>query len=354
MKTKEGLITAAEDISSYRLVKLSSAQVVHCDQGEIPIGLSRDGVTASGNECEFDYIDGSAFTVVGATALVAGCDLYPADNGQVSDVAVGKKIGTLLTTITAAGRTGTAYLSGTDGGNDQFSAMKYAYDWREDFVTGYTEDGGKFSETADKAHWLKSSVDGDTDGGDVCKVADDGPAGLLQLTCNNKDADSENIQLNGEAFKPATGKPLYFEASVALLDVDKCDFFIGLAVADVDILGGVTDRIGFQNDHDGNIDALIEQDNTEYKADTLADIADCAAVTSFATYKKHLAFFWDGAGVIKFFVDGVLTNTFTDNGSTILVPDDETLSPVVQIKTHTGAGAVQTAWIDYLHITGTR
>lgn len=351
MKTKNGSEICAEDIPSYRLVKLSSGSLVLCDSGQIPIGISGDTYVANTNTCDFDYIDGSAFTVVGAKALAKGADLYPADNGMVTDVAVGKKIGVLLSAITAAGRTGVAYLSGSDGGNDQFATKQFIVAYHEEFITG---GAGKFSESADAAEWLKTSVDGDSDGADICKIADDGPGGILQLTCNDKNSDRENLQLNGEAFKLATGKAMFFETAVAIKDVDKCDFFIGLAITDTDIFGGVTDRIGFQNDHDGNIDALIEQDSTEYAADTVNDLTDCAAIANYVDNRVILAWYWDGAGIVKFFVDGALTNTFTDNGTTIVVPDDEAMTPTIEIKILDAAAAVQTAFIDYIDIQSER
>lgn len=354
--SNEGPITgtSGEALEADRLVRISASTFVYCDAAEEPVGITKNSVAISTKVAVHPINAGGLAKVTGSKDIAAGAAIYPANDGKVSDAAGGgRRIGTLwLDAITADGGKAAALINIFSG--DALLHDNSVHRFHEDFHTGITEDGHKFSETADKGDWLKSSTDGSAGAVDVCNVADDGPGGILQLTCNAANADNENVQLNGESFKLAVGKPLWFETKVALLDVDKCDFFIGLAIADVDILGGVTDRVGFQNDHDGNIDALIEQDSTEYAADTTSDILDCAAIANFAAKSVTLTFYWDGVDSINFFVDGVLKKTFTDNATTILIPDDETLSPVFQIKTHTGAAAVQTVWIDYIDMTPVR
>ena len=344
---------SGEALAKDRLVKLSAGTWVYADTGDEALAITRNAVTAASKPVALTPINaGGVRKVTGSNAIAAGSVIYASNDGKVSDGAVGRRLGVLLTAISADGGKGSAIINVFSG--DALLGDSGAINWMDDFITGVTEDGQKFSETADKGDWLKSSTDGSAGTADVCNVADDGPGGILVLTCNAANADNENVQLNGEPFKLALGKQLYFEASVSLLDVDKCDFFIGLAIADVDILGGATDRVGFQNDHDGNIMALVEQDTTESKSDTIVDIADCAAIANFGATAVKLAFFWDGVSAVKFYVDGVLKITKTDNATTIVIPDDEALSPVFQIKTYTGAAAVQTAWIDYIKVAAAR
>jgi hypothetical protein len=157
-----------------------------------------------------------------------------------------------------------------------------------------------------------------------------------------------SLQLNGEAFKPAVGKPLYFEAKIGIDDVDKDDVFIGLAISDTTPLAS-SDSIGFRVDHDGDLDCLITQNSTEYAADTGVNMADCATAAGTLT---RVAFYWDGVSSVYFYVNGVLTNTFTDNGTTILVPDDQTLSPAMFINTtDTGADSL---FVDYIEVCQAR
>jgi len=350
--TECGKITlvAGEALAARRRVKLSGATVVYSDAGEEFIGVTEYGVANGADVALRIRTDAGSFEVTAAGPIAAGAKIYGALDGKVAADVVGGCNGYAIEAATADGDIIEVLLCGAD----VTSLSTEPVVLMEDFLTGVTEDGHKFSESADKADWLKSSTDGGPDQADVCKVADDGPGGLLQLTCNDANADLESIQMNGESIKLATGKAVYFETKVALLDVDKCDFFIGLAIADTGILGGVTDRVGFENLHDGNLKALIEQDNTEYNVDTTVDLLDCSAIGNFATKAVKLGFLWDGAGKVYFLVNDVLKVTMTDNGTTIVVPDDEALSPVCEIKTHTGAAAVQTAWIDYVKVRADR
>lgn len=346
-------VEAGEALEKDRQIKLSAGKAIYCDAGENADGITA-GKVASGKNVTIYPIKGNIERVTAAKAIAVNTAIYAANDGKVSDAAVGEQIGvTMDQAATADGGIIPAIVWGSKGRNSLATQGSGNIHLFEDFLTGCTEDGHKFSETADKGDWLKTSVDGSSGSADVCKVSDDGPGGILQLTCNAANADLENVQMNGEQFKLATGKPLWFIASVALKDVDKCDFFIGLSSAATNALT-VGDRIGFQNDHDGNIQCIVEQDGTETKQDSTSDFADCAAVANFASTKKKLSLHWDGVDTITFFVDDVLKKTITDNGSTIVIPDDEALSPCAIVKTHTGAAAVQTAFVDFVEVIAER
>ncbi len=348
-----GTMVTGEAVVADRFVLISSSTLKYADGGEEPIGLTQEAV-ASGALCAYEFLDSRIHKVTGSKALTAGVAIYVTTDGKVSDAAVGKQIGVLLdVAITGDGGKANAIIWGPRGGNDVLAAQSAnTFRIQDHFTTGVLEDGNKFSETADKAVWLKTSTDGSAGTADVCIVADDGPGGILQLTCNAANADLEELQRNGSAVKLAVGKKCFFEASIALLDVDKCDFFIGLAAVDTAVMAGVNDRVGFEQLHDGNIDCLTEEGTTENLEDTLANIADCAAIANFAAKKVRLSFLWDGVSKLYFFVDGVLKITMTDNGTTILVPDGVVMTPTICIKTHTGAAAVQTVFVDYIDIDG--
>jgi len=130
--------------------------------------------------------------------------------------------------------------------------------------------------------------------------------------------------------------------------VDKQDLFVGLAISDTSILAGVTDSVGFRNDHDGNLDALVNQDSTASATDTGIDLAD-GTLATFSTTSKRLAFYWDGAGKVEFYIDDVLVVTKTDDASTIVIPDDEALSPAYCVKSSQEA-SVQNLWTSMLLI----
>lgn len=341
-----------EAVEADLFVLLANGKAKLCGVGQHPIGITLQP-KAAGQLVACDTLKAEYRKVTGSKAITAGTALYCADGGKVSDAIFGTQIGLLREAITGDGGKAAALIWGPRAGKDQFlQDGSSTFRIHDHFTSGNVETGNKFSETADKAVWLKSSTDAGPDGADICIVADDGPGGIWQLTCNDANGDQENVQMNGESCKLAIGKRLYYETSIALKDVDKCDFFCGLAISDVDIIGGVTDRVGFQVLSDGDIDCLVEQNDTETLEDTGIDITDCTAIANFTAKKVRLSFLWDGVDTVYFYVDGVLKKTITDNGSTILIPDDEALSPAFVIHTDDAAAAVQTMFCDYLEIIG--
>ena len=343
-------MVAGEALAAERLVLMSSSTLIYADGGEQPIGVTKLAV-ASGELQSVELLQGQVLKVTGSKAITAGTAVYTTTDGKVSDAAVGLQVGTMIEAISADGGKAACLMQGPLGGNGIFSSNLATITRFEDhFTSGSTEDGQKFSETANKGDWLKTSIDGDSDAADICNVATDGPGGILVITCNDKNLDAEQIQLTGSSFKCAVGKSCYFEASIAVLDVDKMDWFVGLAIPDLTILGGVNDRIGFECLGDGNIDCLVEEGTNENLEDTLVNITDCAAIANFAATKVRLAFLWDGVDSVFFFVNGVLTNTMTDNAGAITIPDGVVMTPTIAIEIATGAGAVQTMWTDYVDV----
>lgn len=351
--TNEGpfTMTAGEDLAAYRLVKISSGEAVYADGGDEPIGVVRSAVSDGDNVAVWP-LRGGIETVTAADAITDGAALYTANDGKVSDSANGNQIGVNMNGSSASsGETFSAILWNVNGANDYRTVSATSVQWIEDFISGALEDGSKFSETADKADWLKTSVDTDSDAGDVCSISDDAPGGWLTLTTNDHASDSEELQLNGEAFKLATGKPLELEARLMVADADVATWFIGLAITDTTVMAGATDRVGFQCDNDGNIDALVEQDTTESKTDTGEDIADGSLATA-STKAVVLKFAWDGAGTVRFYVDGVLKTTQTDNGTTVVIPDDEAMTPTIALKN--SSAAANTLYVDYIAVNAER
>jgi len=231
---------------------------------------------------------------------------------------------------------------------EDFLAVSYGKDLA---LANESDPTGMFSATADRGQWLLTLTDGDSDAGEVLNSADDAPGGILACTTNDKANDLNSCQLNGESFKLASGKPLLFETQIAVEDADKMDWFIGLAIADTSILAGTSDRVGFECLHDGNIDCLVEQDTTENAEDTAVDISD-GTVATWSTKSVKLSFRWDGVDTIDFFVDDALVESMTDNGTTIVIPDDEALTPTFEVKTT--EAAANTLWIDYILVEATR
>lgn len=166
----------------------------------------------------------------------------------------------------------------------------------------------------------------------------DGIGGFARITTDANEDDGVNAQLVGESFELTTDQHLYFGAfGITLSEATQSDFFLGLAITDTDILGGVTDRIGFQKlDGATGVGFMLEKDSTE----TLATSLHTASTTPF-----DLEFFWDGSTSQVFaFVNGVVVAT----PAVTNLPDDEALRVTWQFLA--GATTAKTMDIDRLTV----
>lgn len=159
--------------------------------------------------------------------------------------------------------------------------------------------------------------------------------GTMLLTTDANDNDGLNCQLLGESFKLEASKPLYFGARIqSMSEETQSDFFLGLAITDTDILGGVTDAIGFQKvDGSADLTFIVEKDGA---ATTVSGLKTLAAATAYV-----LEFYWDGAG-LEVFVDGVSVATPAITN----LPNDEELR--VSVHYLAGAAGGQTFALDWI------
>ena len=196
----------------------------------------------------------------------------------------------------------------------------------DDFVVG----GGP--DTAWDA-WTVTRVEGGA--GESTITSGDTGNGTMLLTTDAADNDGLNCQLLGECFKIESGKPLYFGARIqSLSEATQSDLFIGLAITDTDILGGVTDSIGFQKvDASTDLTFVVNKNST---ATTVAGLKTLAASTAYV-----LEFYYDGTN-LEVFVDGVSVATPAITN----LPDDEEMRVSVHFLTGQAvAGSVAIDWI---------
>lgn len=169
----------------------------------------------------------------------------------------------------------------------------------------------------------------------------DAVGGAVLITTGALENDGVNAQILGESFEFTTDQHVFFGLyGIKINDATQTDFFAGLAITDTDILGGVTDRIGFEC-LDGAVDLkyMLEKDSTETLTDSAIDLADNTAF--------DIEFEWDGeTGVASFFVNGVeVTAPVTTN-----LPNDEFLRPTIQFLT--GEAVANTFQADKLVVIG--
>lgn len=164
-------------------------------------------------------------------------------------------------------------------------AIKYI----DDFVSGPAADA-EFDN-----FWTVTRVE--AGGGESTMARADVSGGVLRVTTDANENDGINAQLLGESFKLALGTKLYFGIRMKASEATESDVFVGLAVTDTDILGGVTDRIGFQKlDGSTDVKAMLEKGSSETLTAALATLD-----TSYHIYE----FYVDELGNVEFFIDGV-------------------------------------------------
>lgn len=158
--------------------------------------------------------------------------------------------------------------------------------------------------------------------------------GTLLITTDANEDDGVNMQLKGEAFKLETGKPLYFGARFKVSDATQSDFFLGLAITDTTILGGVTDSIGFlKADGSAAMSFDVNKNSTATNAAAIHTVVDDTFLIA--------EFYWDGAA-LEVFVNGVSVATPAITN----LPDDEELTPSIHFLA--GAAAVKTMSVDWM------
>lgn len=208
----------------------------------------------------------------------------------------------------------------------------------DDFFAAYQtgDNVGKFSRTANQGEWLMTD---DADATAIIK--DDEPGGVLELKTNSNANDFCSCQHNGEAWKVADGKDIYFEIRMKVSDSDDTQWFVGLATTDVTgatlgpILDGTTESIGFRQDADTgqDIDYVCEDASTETTADTGIDVADDTFVT--------LAFHVIGNKRVKFFVNGSEKASVTTN-----IPDGDAVTLTMEVHSPTASSTLE---VDYIY-----
>jgi len=204
----------------------------------------------------------------------------------------------------------------------------------DDFVSGVGADAQVDN------FWTVTRVEAGT--GESTVTRTDASGGALLLTTDDAENDGLNLQLLGESFKLAAGTVLYFGIRLKLSEATQSDFFAGLAITDTDILGGVTDRIGFQKlDGETAVKAMLEKDSTETLTASL--------LTQDADAYHILEFFLSADGTVEFFVDGASAATPPVSN----LPNDEELRVSLHfLAGATGAKTMTVDWIRCVQIGG--
>jgi hypothetical protein len=220
----------------------------------------------------------------------------------------------------------------------------------DDFLSGDTLTAGgdsKYSATADQGSWLVTVID--SGGGDTEVVSEGVDAtqhGLLTLTAGTEADDALTLQKNGEAWLFTADKQIVFETRLRITDVSVTDWFIGLGQTSTTIFtANDVDYVGFGDSVTAGSDIRAVNgldatggeigDATAQTGETSTDVGDMTDAT-FVT----LGFVYDGAGAIRYYVDGALMATHKTNLPAVA------LTPTICIAGNEGA-ADPTMEVDY-------
>ena len=197
-------------------------------------------------------------------------------------------------------------------------------------VTKYITDFGSLpadDSTTDPTEWVETVVEAGA-GTSTATLNDVAGGGLIITTAASED-DGWSMQLGhanaGEWVDLGTTYAYtYFGCHFAIDDVDATDVWLGLAVTDTALLGGVTDSIRFESlDGSTDLNFVIEKDSAESSV-AVGTLADNTYV--------YVEFLHDAsAGYVYAYVDGALVTSVADSSTEF--PDNELLRLSVEFLT---------------------
>lgn len=185
-----------------------------------------------------------------------------------------------------------------------------------------------------------TSTETEAGAGDTVISILDAAGGILSVANDVNDNDATELQKKGEAFKLAANKPLWFEARLSVSDADQCDLLVGLAITDTTAVAGNSDGVNFRlADGSAALSFVTEKNSTETTTAAVHTVADATMM--------RLGFFFDGAGTVYAYVNGVLVATHTAN-----ICDDEELC--ITFAHHNGDAGGETLLVDYVKVVQIR
>jgi len=340
--TNEGpfSMVSGEALEADRLVKISASALVYADAGDEPVGITKDPVaTATIVAC--DLMNGSIRRVTGSKAISAGAALYVAEDGKVSDAAVGKQIGILGTTaITANGGKAAAWIWGPRGGSDALSAKGATWEYFDDFHS--------YDPTATVGDYVDVS-----DGTPAVDVGD-ADNGVLSIASGATDNDETYISSMHELVKFATDKRLFFETRVKLTEANTDDANIIIGLSDTVAADSLVDNgAGPMASYIGAVFFKVDggtvwQAETSNGATQNTDV-NAGAFTSGSWHKLTMDYDYnDGVtAIVKFYVDGVL-------GATLNLTIAGVAEMHILMGVKAGGANAETLLVDYVHVAKER
>lgn len=163
--------------------------------------------------------------------------------------------------------------------------------------------------------------------------------GVLVITNDNADDDSDFFQWTRETFKFESGKDVWFKARFKVSDATQSDFVMGLQITDTTPLA-VSDGVYFRKDDgDANLDCVVIKDGT-------ATTATAAATLANNTYYE-MAFYFDGKAIYWYLDNRQIAESVLTN-----LPDDEELA--ISFGIQNGEAVAKIMSVDYILVVKER
>lgn len=195
----------------------------------------------------------------------------------------------------------------------------------------YFEDFDRFA----AGDWTITTVEAGA--GSATEALTDGDGGLLLITNDAADDDSDFFQKVGESFLLESGKRAFFKARFKVSDATQSDVLIGLQITDTTPLDA-TDGIYFlKADGAATVDVICRKNATT--GSTSASAITSLVSDTFIT----LGWAYDGKGGLTYFVNDVATGSL--DASSSYLPDTEL---TVSFGIVNGEAVAKTMTLDYV------
>lgn len=183
-------------------------------------------------------------------------------------------------------------------------------------------------------------------GSSATEALGDAAGGVLVITNDAADNDSDFFQKIGESFLLAVGKRAVFKIGFSVSDATAADWIAGLMVTDTTPLAaagdGATDGVFFQKDAgDTNIDFYVQKNATTGQLTSTA-----VGTTAAADTMMSVGFSYDGRRTIELFKDDVMIKAVNLGGTpTAYLPDTEL---TVTFGVQNGEAVAKVMTVDYV------
>ncbi len=207
----------------------------------------------------------------------------------------------------------------------------------DDYEIGF--DKSKFAEHYDD---FFNYVAGDwtiTETGSGSRATADAASGVLLVTNAAGGSDLNNLQKLGEAFLPAAGKKIWFEARYYLGAVASSSTFMGLSITDTALVASApADGIYFSSAANSALAFVSRGSSVSSTASSLKTISNNAFT--------KVGFKVTGSGLVEYWVDDVKKGSFTAN-----IPATELR---ISFAVNNGTTAAETMGVDYIRVVQER